>query len=108
MLGVTVPSKEPPVGVELINQSIQVPYDTSGNFSETEITTLNLSPGQKIYMKGGGRGRVVRYCSTQQAWELEIEGKKMLLGFWWISAAKRGGPEFLPVFNVDSNGGCHK
>ena len=36
---------------------------------------------------GGGRGRVVKYCPTQRAWELELEGVKMLLGYWWLGTS---------------------
>ena len=37
--------------------------------------------------RGRGRGRVVKYCPTQRAWELELEGVKMLLGYWWLGTS---------------------
>ena len=32
---------------------------------------------------------VSRYCSTQTAWQLEIQGEKHLLGWWWMKEVKR-------------------
>ena len=43
---------------------------------------------------------MVRYCTTQRAWELEVEGVKMLLGYWWLEAAARGALPFLPIVNI--------
>ena len=43
---------------------------------------------------------MVRYCATQRAWELEVEGVKMLLGYWWLEAAVRGALPFLPIVNI--------
>ena len=56
--------------------------------------------GSRVVQRARGDGRVVRYCATQRAWELEIEGVKMLLGYWWLEAAVRGGVNALPVFNI--------
>ena len=53
----------------------------------------------KIYQRSTGVGRIVRYCSTQRGWELEVEGVKMMLGLWWLQDAVRGGPDSLPVVN---------
>ena len=116
-----------------ITHTATVPYDTHGKLSSSMAVTINLNQGQKIRLSSGhnwpgaaqnnklcigqqgnkklqvesGIGRVVRYCSTQQAWELEIDGVKMLLGFWWLGAARAGGPKCLPVFNVNGTGNCH-
>ena len=116
-----------------ITHTATVPYDTHGKLSSSMAVTINLNQGQKIRLSSGhnwhgaaqnnklcigqqgnkklqvesGIGRVVRYCSTQQAWELEIDGVKMLLGFWWLCAARAGGPKCLPVFNVNGTGNCH-
>ena len=55
--------------------------------------------GGRVTRRAIGEGRVVRYCATQRAWELEVEGVKMLLGYWWFEAAARGALPFLPVVN---------
>ena len=94
-----------------ITHSATVPYDANGQLSGTVMVSLNLNQGQKIRLNCGHDrscvGRVIRYCSTQQAWELEIDGVKMLLGFWWLGAARAGGPKFLPILNVNCAGNCH-
>ena len=88
--------------------SAVVPYDITGCLSSTTTTTLNLGAGERVQLwRGGGVGRVMRYCSTQEAWELEIAGCKMLLWRWWLGAARSGGPQFLPVYNVNPTGNCH-
>ena len=39
---------------------------------------------------------------TRACFVLEVEGGCLLnLGEWWLAAAARGGPERLPVVNVD-------
>ena len=58
----------------------------------------------------------MRFSPVQSAWEMEIEGVKMLLGVWWmevksklflsdlifiLKAAIRGEVEVLPVINLD-------
>ena len=53
----------------------------------------------RIHQRSSGVGRVVRYCSTQRCWELEVEGVKMMLGVWWLQDAARGGPAILPIVN---------
>ena len=49
-----------------------------------------------------GEGRVVRFSPLQAAWELELEGVKMLLGSWWMNAAIKGSVDFLPLVNIDA------
>ena len=56
--------------------------------------------GGRVTRRAIGEGRVVRYCATQRAWELEVEGVKMLLGYWWLEAAVRGALSFLPIINI--------
>ena len=46
-----------------------------------------------------GVGRVISYSPTTRAWELELEGVKMLLGYWWLEDCARGGPAYCPVLN---------
>ena len=46
-----------------------------------------------------GLGRVISYSPTTRAWELEVEGVKMLLGYWWLEGCARGGPAYCPVLN---------
>ena len=48
-----------------------------------------------------GEGRVVRFSPVQSAWELEVEGVKMLLGTWWMDAAISGTVDFLPLVNIE-------
>ena len=49
-----------------------------------------------------GEGRVVRFSPVQAAWELELEGVKMLLGTWWMNAAINCSVDFLPLVNIDA------
>ena len=37
--------------------------------------------------------------SSQRAWELEVEGVKMLLGYWWLLDCARAGPAYCPIVN---------
>ena len=46
-----------------------------------------------------GLGRVVR--RTETYWLLDIEGRRMKLGLWWMEAAMRGAVEVLPVVNQE-------
>ena len=48
-----------------------------------------------------GEGRIMRFSSVQSAWEMEIEGVKMLLGSWWMEAAIRGQVDILPLVNIN-------
>ena len=48
-------------------------------------TVLDLSPGQEVVTRDGRAGRVLRYCSTQSAWQLDIQGSSLLLGWWWMA-----------------------
>ena len=50
-----------------------------------------------------GEGRVMRYSTVMAAWEMEIEGVKMLLGAWWMDTAMRGAVEYLPIVNMNPN-----
>ena len=59
-----------------------------------------MREGGRVSRRASGEGRVVRYCTTQRAWELEVEGVKMLLGYWWLEAAARGVLPFLPIVNI--------
>ena len=67
--------------------SHKVPYDRGGYLTQNkeEMITLDLSQGKEVVMTRDGRvGRVIRYCATQTAWELEVQGDKLLLGWWWM------------------------
>ena len=56
--------------------------------------------GGRLVTRGRGVGRVLRYCPTQRAWELELDGVKMLLGYWWLETCSGpSGPPLLPVVN---------
>lgn len=94
------------------------------NYSKEGVRTepeggmfLDLRPGQEVrlnnihnwqnsrqpgveHIREGARGRVVKYCPTQRAWELQLEGAKMLLGYWWLGdSTSLTGPLHLPVVN---------
>ena len=70
---------------------------------------------------GPGHGTVEEYDTVLSGWEItvgwgsfsimtlimtifivlpQIEGVTLLLGGWWLEAAKRGGPDTLPVINL--------
>ena len=55
----------------------------------------------RVRQPGPGEGTVLRYSSRQGGWEIQVEGVTMLLGSWWIEAARRGGPTSLPVVNIN-------
>ena len=67
---------------------------------------LHILGGESIVknerQKTSGVGRVMRYSSAQMAWEMEIEGVKMLLGCWWMESAIKGRVNTLPVINVET------
>ena len=46
-----------------------------------------------------GTGRVISYSPTTRAWDLEIEGVNMRLGYWWLEDCARGGPAYCPIIN---------
>ena len=125
-LKLTIPKLSPKV----MNYA-RVPYDKTGQRSSIKTICLNLSPGQKVKLnsnhncqgsKQPGKlqilpgdivgesehqktlsvGRVMRYSSAQMAWEMEIEGAKMLLGCWWMESAMKGLVKSLPVINVET------
>ena len=84
---------------------------------------LDLRPGQAIRLnpahncqgarqplflhigaEGGrreGRGTVVGFSSSKEAWDLRVEGANMVLGGWWLQAAVRGNLETIPVININ-------
>ena len=68
---------------------------------ELERTGRVLSAVQR-QRRAVGEGRVVRFSPLQAAWELELEGVKMLLGTWWMNAAINGSVDFLPLVNMDA------
>ena len=125
-LKLTIPKLSPKV----MNYA-RVPYDKTGQRSSIKTICLNLSPGQKVklnsnhncqgskqpgkvqilpgdivgeseHQKTPSVGRVMRYSSAQMAWEMEIEGAKMLLGCWWMESAMKGLVKSLPVINVET------
>ena len=125
-LKLTIPKLSPKV----MNYA-RVPYDKTGQKSSIKTICLNLSPGQKIklnsnhncqgskqpgkvqilpgdmvgeseHQKTPSVGRVMWYSSAQMAWEMEIEGAKMLLGCWWMESAMKGLVQSLPVINVET------
>ena len=66
----------------------RVPYDAAGERSREEETLLDLGQGREVVTWGGRGGRVIRYCSTQTAWQLEIQGEEHLLGWWWMAQVR--------------------
>ena len=50
---------------------------------------------------GPGQGTVEEYDPALSGWELTVEGVTLLLGGWWLPAAARGGPDTLPVINLN-------
>ena len=68
---------------------------------ELEKTGRVLSAVQR-QRRVEGQGRVVRFSPLQAAWELEVEGVKMLLGTWWMNAAINCSVDFLPIVNIDA------
>ena len=91
-----------------VSHSARVPYDGRGWRSTTVTSVMNLTPGQLVKLhenhnwKSCGQrrgeqlsgdipeGRVVRYSPGQRAWELEVGGIAMLVGYWWMEGAVRG------------------
>ena len=51
----------------------KVPYDEDGYLSQEKETVLDLSQGQEVVTSCGKVGRVMRYCSTQTAWEIKCQ-----------------------------------
>ena len=109
----------PKTPFKIINHA-RVPFDKNGERSETKTIYINLSPGQRVRLNANhncrgslqptkshiqgaesvGVGRVMRYSPGQMAWEMEIEGTKMLLGCWWVESAVKGLIKTLPVLNT--------
>lgn len=99
-----------------------VPYDREGRRCNGKKMWLDLSPGAMIQLTEGhniqgagqpdnlhvgredlgyhAQGYVLRRDDSIQGYILEIDGVRMLLGVWWLEAAKRGGPLTLPIVNV--------
>jgi len=100
---------------------ILVPYDRHGNLSETVQTYWDLSPGQKVMLsennnvKGAQQptdkaidpaktvGTVAKIDRTSCCITIVFNGVNKKLGLWWLDAAKRGGPQTLPVVNVKAS-----
>lgn len=109
---------------------VLVPYDADGNRSDTVKMWLDLRPGAQVKLTAGhniqgakqpaymhigntqkstvngrrcgpGHGSVVKWDDVRCSVGLEIEGASMRLGQWWLEAAMRGGPDTLPVVNLD-------
>jgi NAD-dependent SIR2 family protein deacetylase len=55
----------------------------------------------QLRQPGKGVGVVSRRDDKISGFHLEIDGVRMLLGQWWLEAARRGGPAQLPVINVN-------
>ena len=74
----------------LTEHCVQVPYSAAGERVRAGEagTVLDLSPGQEVVTRDGRAGRVLRYCSTQSAWQLDIQGSSLLLGWWWMSQVR--------------------
>ena len=51
----------------------KVPFDEDGYLSQEKETVLDLSQGQEVVTSCGKVGRVMRYCSTQTAWEIKCQ-----------------------------------
>jgi len=98
---------------------ILVPYDARGMRSSTVKTYWDLSKGSKIRMgcnnnlKGARQpndkgitdstvGTIVGRDEKTCSFTISIGGTNKRLGLWWISTAKRGGVECLPVVNVSA------
>ena len=108
-----VPMRQP----SFPHRAAQVPYDRDGvRLRECgPMMWLDLSDGQKVRITPGhniqgarqphlmhivqGLGKVVR--RKENYWMLNIEGRMMELGLWWMEAAMRGAVEVLPVVNQE-------
>merc|ERR1719204_1588657 len=66
-------------------------YGRSGGFEPFQVVCRPPGPGN---------GTVEEYDPVLSGWEITIEGVTLLLGGWWLEAAKRGGPDTLPVINL--------
>ena len=70
--------------------------DTLCHISQGEI----VKDGRRIVKTmRPGIGRVICYSPTQRGYELEVEGVKMLLGYWWLEDCARAGPDYCPIVN---------
>ena len=101
------------------DKRVLVPYEPSGKRSTSTKMWLDLREGALLKLTDGhncqgskqqsykhigsdkpAHGEVIRYNNTTIGIEIMFEGQTMVLGQWWIDAAIRGGPTFLPVVNV--------
>lgn len=67
----------------------------------TEPYNRPAAYGGQMMVNGPGRGVVQSYRKDFSAFMLVIEGVSMVLGVWWIEAARRGQLEKLPVININ-------
>ena len=58
-----------------------------------------------IMIMSSCQGRVMRFSPVQSAWEMEIEGVKMLLGVWWMEVNVEIILIFLEVYFEGGNEG---
>lgn len=98
---------------------VKVPYDKNGKRSKTVCTWFDLRPGAQLRLSqfnniqgaqqpaylhitpnmiGEALPRNDRACCVSIQFDNETS---MQLGLWWLDAALRGGPDWLPVYNVD-------
>merc|ERR1711904_656433 len=104
---------------------VKVPYDKNGRRSDKVQTTWDLSPGSKLRVsnhnniEGAQQPAYLHITPELVGTALPLNeptccisiqfsnasGAKstaMQLGIWWIDAALRGGPEYLPVVNINA------
>lgn len=108
-----------------------IPYDQRGHRSNSIKMWWDLCPGSEIQLTPNhdniagamqpvynhiaeikhrpAYGEVLRWKDSTQGIDLNIEGVSMTLGQWWIDAALRGGPQVLPIININPEmvGGSH-
>ena len=102
------------------DKRVLVPYEPSGKRSTITKMWMDLREGALLRLTDGhncqgskqqsykhigsnkpAHGEVIRYNNTTIGIEIVFEGQTMVLGQWWIDAAIRGGPKFLPVVNLN-------
>jgi len=67
-------------------------YGRSGGFEPFQVVCRPPGPGN---------GTVEEYDPVLSGWEITIEGVTLLLGGWWLESARKGGPDTLPVININ-------
>jgi NAD-dependent SIR2 family protein deacetylase len=103
----------------------KVPYDRNGRRSDEVFTWWDLSPGSKLRVschnniEGAQQPSYLHITPELTGTALPLNEKTccisiqfsnasgakstaMQLGIWWIDAALRGGPEYLPVVNINA------